>query len=65
MNLALPTELWVQIAMTDPRIYNALARTNTQINNALDPDLARASFLSTCWAGEYNSVNVINVTGNS
>lgn len=47
MNLALPTELWVQIAMTDPRIYNALARTNTQINNALDPDLARASFLST------------------
>lgn len=37
----------MQITTSDPKMYNALARTNKKINGSLDPTLARASFLST------------------
>lgn len=42
----IPTELWMQIAMKDPRAYNALARTSVYINKCLDAGAAQKSFIS-------------------
>lgn len=44
--LQLPAELWVQIAMSDPRTYNALARTCKRINDIFNVEKTRKSFTS-------------------
>lgn len=63
--LQLPAELWMQIAMNDPKTYNALARVNKAIAACLDAKAAQKLFTSkikVTYKGEWDYYDVVYPT---